>query len=233
MPLYMSLDCPHCMTPHAPFMVKYMNTLPLGIGSQLYRIETTGPCELCKSSCSAVYTVRSSRQPSLSESGGKLPDNFSINGASVLEIWFDAQHPEAPKPNLPDHLPDRLQRPYLEAEKAFNQGLWSLAAAGYRKAVDRAISPIVPPEFKGKMLGPKIGALEKQNILPEAMLEWIRLVKNDGNFALHDDDHDFDSKDQVQPAREFAHMLLTYLYTFPAKVRIARGLPDPEQAERE
>ncbi len=78
------------------------------------------------------------------------------------------------------------------------------------------------------MLGPKIGMLEKTNLLPPAMLDWIRIVKNDGNFALHDDDHDFDSREEIEPAREFAFTLLTYLYTLPEKVRRAQGLPKEE-----
>lgn len=136
-------------------------------------------------------------------------------------LW---QAPELPAPNVPAHLPDAIQRAFLDAEKAFSQGIWSLAAGGYRKAVDRAITPLIGEDAKGKMLGPKIGMLERTNLLPPAMLDWIRLVKDDGNFALHDDDQDFDSREEVEPAREFASTLLTYLYTLPEKVRIARDL---------
>lgn len=83
------------------------------------------------------------------------------------------------------------------------------------------------------MLGPRLGDLEKSGILPPAMLDWIRIVKDDGNFALHDDEHDFDTREQVEPAREFAFTLLTYLYSLPEKVRIARGLPEAAQTSDE
>lgn len=144
---------------------------------------------------------------------------------------FIGQVPKVAGPNVPEHLPANVVRAYLEAEKAFAQGIWSLAAGGYRKAVDRAITPLLGEQAKGKMtLGPKIGLLEKTNLLPPAMIEWIKIVKDDGNFALHDDDQDFDAEQDVTPAREFAFTLLTYLYTLPEKVRLARGLP-PEEIE--
>jgi hypothetical protein len=129
-----------------------------------------------------------------------------------------------------EHMPAGVLRAYLDAEKAFPQGIWNLAAAVYRKAVDRGIMPLIGDEAKTKMLGPEIGMLERTSLLPPTMLDWIRVVKDDGNFALHDDDHDhdLDTRKEVEPAREFAFTLLTYLYTLPEKVRIAQGLPKEE-----
>jgi hypothetical protein len=172
----------------------------------------------------AGFRVSGFPRSRLDAMAGDLNGTFTAQGyTGTAHLSF--QGPEPPKPNIPDHLPERVLRPFLDAEAAFATGLFSLAAAGYRKAVDRAVTPLIGDQAKGKMLGPKIGMLERLGILPPTMLEWIRLVKDDGNFALHDDDHDFDEKSQVEPAREFTFTLLTYLFTLPEKVRIARGIP--------
>jgi len=72
------------------------------------------------------------------------------------------------------------------------------------------------------MLGPKLGNLEDKGLHPPAMLDGIRVVKDDGNFALHDNDRDFEKNADVLQARDFASTLITYLYTLPQKVAEAR-----------
>lgn len=186
-----------------------------------FRIDVAGSCNGCNHLSAASFIVSGIPTPELPEMHGDLCGSFSQNGfpGSAALLWHA---PERPKPTAPEHLPDNILRAYLEAEKAYASGIFGLAAAGYRKAVDRAITPLIGDGAKGKMLGPKIGMLERSELLPPAMLDWIRVVKDDGNFALHDDDHDFETKEQIEPARDFAHTLLTYLYTLPEKVRLAR-----------
>lgn len=187
---------------------------------------------MCDHAVCAGLNTSGTPRPDTKGTVGDLTRDFTVQGyagTSAL-LW---QAPEAPRPNTPDHLPDRILRPFLEAEKAFSHGLWGAAAASYRKAVERGISPWIGKPEKTRMLGPRLGDLEKSGILPPAMLDWIRIVKDDGNFALHDDEHDFDTREQVEPAREFAFTLLTYLYSLPEKVRIARGLPEAAQTSDE
>lgn len=129
---------------------------------------------------------------------------------------------------IPDHLPNNVRRALLDAEKALNHGLYSPAAGYYGKAVDRAITPLLKNPPARAMLGQKLALLADMALLPTAMIDWINLIKDDRNFALHDDDRDFDNAEEIEPTREFTQMLLTYLYTMPEKVKIARGIIDPE-----
>ena len=82
------------------------------------------------------------------------------------------------------------------------------------------------------MSGQKLGNLEGKSLFPKVMLDFIRVVKDTASHALHAEDHDFTSKGEVAPAREFAKMLLTYLYTLPEQVKTAKSaLSDLENNE--
>lgn len=227
MSLFMSLDCPHCLTSRASHTVRSMvphAKLP-NMSPGLFEVDVSGTCGACGRMSLACFHIVATHVPTLDHLAGDLTNSTHSRTArdSHFESTLIWQKPDLPVPEAPEHLPQPVERAFLDAEKALAKGIWSLAAAGYRKAVDRAITPLIGDDAKGKMLGPKIGMLERTGLLPPAMLDWIRIVKDDGNFALHDDDRDFDDRDDVERAREFAFTLLTYLYTLPEKVRIARG----------
>ena len=155
-------------------------------------------------------------------------------------IRLDGYLPEIAEVSCPNHCPDNVQRAFIEAEKALQGGLFPSAAASYRKAVERAVTPFVDDKYKNKMLGQKLGNLEGKSLFPEVMLDFIRVVKDTANHALHAEDHDFTSTQEVAPAREFAKMLLTYLYTLPEQVKTAKSAlsdleinKDKSKAERQ
>ncbi len=112
---------------------------------------------------------------------------------------------------------------FIETEKALQGGLFPSAAAFYRKAVERAVTPFVDDNCKDKMLGQKLGNLEGKSLFPEVMLDFIRVVKDTAIHALYAEDHDFTSTQEMAPAREFSKMLLIYLYTLPEQVKTAKS----------
>ena len=118
----------------------------------------------------------------------------------------------------PLYCPENVKTAFIEAEKAFNTGLFTSAVSGYRKTIDRAVTPLV--ENKNGMLGQKLESLKTAKIFPEVMLDYIKLVKDSGNFALHDSDHDYTKSEEVEWVREFTRMLLEYIFTLPKQVKI-------------
>lgn len=220
MSVYMTLDCPYCGGKNSTFTAVALKSKEFR--SMNCRSDVAGTCGSCSRMVVANFDIHGATR--LDDLGG-LTGSFTgelHTRITKISSRLLRQYPAAEKPRVPQHLPENVSRSYLDAEKSFSEGHWNAAAALYRKAVDRAVSPLLEEGSKARMLGPKLGELEKTHKLPDAMLNWIRVVKDDGNFALHDDDHDFDTKEQVAPAREFAHTLLTYLYTLPEKVRLAR-----------
>ena len=138
-------------------------------------------------------------------------------------IRLDCYLPEIAEASCLDHCPDNVQRAFIETEKALQGGLFPSAAASYRKAVERAVTAFVDDKCKDKMLGQKSGNLEGKSLFPEVMLDFIRVLKDIANHALHAEDHDFTSTQEMAPAREFAKMLLTYLYSLLEQVKTAKS----------
>jgi hypothetical protein len=156
-------------------------------------VEGTGRCGACRSLIILYFEANN---------GSHFSDfyiNFLTTSESInllkLEdkgtIRLDGYLPEIAEASCPDHCPDNVQRAFIEAEKALQVGLFPSAAASYRKAVDRAVTPLVDDKCKDKMLGQKLGNLEGKSLFPEVMLDFIRVVKDIANNALHAEDHDF------------------------------------------
>lgn len=165
------------------------------------------------------------RNVSLSDISGRITELQKDR----YEFSANRQLPRKAAPDVPAHLPANVERAFRDAERAMLDRNWTPAAGFYGKAVDRAITPVIADEeeykkLKRPTLGQKLRVLEKLNILPPAMIEWIEEVLNDRNFAMHDEDRDFDTKGEVEPAREFAATLLTYLYTLPEQIKVRRGI---------
>jgi len=199
-------------------------------------VEGTGRCGACRSLIILYFEAQTYQNydnpefiPSFLSTSESI-NSLNLEGEGTIEL--DGYLPKTAEASCPDHCPDNVQRAFIEAEKALQGGLFPSAAASYRKAVERAVTPFVDDKCKDKMLGQKLGNLEGKSLFPEVMLDFIRVVKDTANHALHAEDHDFTSKEEVAPAREFAKMLLTYLYTLPEQVKTAKSaLSDLENNE--
>ena len=199
-------------------------------------MEGTGRCGACRSLIILYFEAQTYQNydnpefiPSFLSTSESI-NSLNLEGEGTIEL--DGYLPKTAEASCPDHCPDNVQRAFIEAEKALQGGLFPSAAASYRKAVERAVTPFVDDKYKDKMLGQKLGNLEGKSLFPKVMLDFIRVVKDTANHALHAEDHDFTSKGEVAPAREFAKMLLTYLYTLPEQVKTAKSaLSDLENNE--
>ena len=199
-------------------------------------MEGTGRCGACRSLIILYFEAQTYQNydnpefiPSFLSTSESI-NSLNLEGEGTIEL--DGYLPKTAEASCPDHCPDNVQRASIEAEKALQGGLFPSAAASYRKAVERAVTPFVDDKCKDKMLGQKLGNLEGKSLFPKVMLDFIRVVKDTANHALHAEDHDFTSKGEVAPAREFAKMLLTYLYTLPEQVKTAKSaLSDLENNE--
>jgi hypothetical protein len=228
-------DCPFCLTRSTYFAVtnfrfvdgKWRANKPAGATH-----EAVGRCGTCDSSIALFFFANrygaSANDLSLGGSAGNLNDIYFV--ANGYNLTYLSSIPSAPTAEAPEYAPDNITRAFIDADKARLAGAFSAAAGGYRKAVDRAVTPFVDQELKSKMLGPKLGNLEGKALLSTVMLDWIRVLKDDGNFALHDDDRDYDTAAEVEPARLFAWGLISYLYTIPKRVEIARQKAEDREA---
>ncbi|MDF3606110.1 DUF4145 domain-containing protein [Paracoccus sp. DMF-8] len=135
-----------------------------------------------------------------------------VNTLAVARM--EPQYP-SPRPIL--HMPQPVQNAFEEAEANFADQRWPSAATGYRRAIERALK-VLHPEARG-MLNERIRALEKQNSLPPSMIALMDNIKFLGNDGAHEME-DPEAND-VAVGRDFATLLLTYLFELPERVRLA------------
>jgi hypothetical protein len=127
--------------------------------------------------------------------------------------------PSTNKYTIPEGIPENVKTPLIDAEESFFAGSYSAAAACYRKAIERALKA-VNTEAKG-MLNQRIRDLEKQGLLPKAMIELLDQVRLFGNEAMHEDDSD-PTREECAAAQKFCNLFLTYAFTMPALVQAAK-----------
>lgn len=97
-------------------------------------------------------------------------------------------------------------------------GHWSAAALAYRATMERALKQMFPGDMG--MLNKRIRKAEAERRFPQAMIDWLDEVKAFGNEAAHEE---WDAaQEDAEAAREFASLFLTYAYTMPERVRLAR-----------
>lgn len=89
----------------------------------------------------------------------------------------------------------------------------------YRKAIERTVKA-KHPDGKGQ-LNDRIRALEKKNALPHSMIDLLDMVKFLGNDGAHDEADP--TEDEVRRGRDFAQLLLTYLWALPKQIEDAKA----------
>lgn len=202
----LSLNCPRCGAQNSS--INLLMSIPLNKRSDRHHV--IGRCASCMDDCLLTLHNTSGSTTSPIDYGESHPVR---NGFSVIEIL-----PSSGQSEVPEFLPANVMTILVEGEKCFSSKHFSAAASCYRKAMERSLRHLNPSETG--MLNKRIRALEKGGLIPNALVELLDHVRLFGNEAMHDDDIDPTHED-IQTAREFAHLFLTYTFALPEKLRLA------------
>lgn len=153
--------------------------------------------------------------------GNILRDGGSIRDQSVPGDRFAIIDtiPAPRSPDVPDHLPAPVASKMFEAERSLLSAHYAAATTLYRTAMERALKDMFPYD-KGT-LHARIRKAEAEKRFPQAMIDWLDEVRAFGNDAAHEYDWD-PTREDAEAARDFASLFLTYAYTMPERVRLAR-----------
>lgn len=133
---------------------------------------------------------------------------------AISNFW-----PRPSGPEVPDNLPEDVNRIYLQAESNFAiNGNEEAAGTMYRKALDVGLKKI-DTALTGT-LGQKIQSLTKSGKLTSDILEWSTHVRDLGNDAAHEEIPP--TREELENLRGFTDMVLQYLFTLPAMVKKRR-----------
>mgnify|MGYP005855510427 CR=1 FL=1 len=207
MTIQIQFDCPFCKTSKAGFKIVRDIKSPRSD----FVWNSMGVCGVCNEIVMFIFETSNDRTGP-SESG---MFQFNFSEQDIVETF-----PKKAGPRLTEAIPENVLKPYIEAEKSFESGLFSAAASCYRKAMERAVKHI-NPEANG-MLNARIRGLEKLQILPQSMIELLDHVRLFGNVSMHEDDEDPNQQD-CESAREFTYLFLRYAFSLPSMVAEAKA----------
>jgi len=148
--------------------------------------------------------------------GGKSPSQY--NGDLMNSSHFMVPHvyPILETTVVPEHVPETVTTPFIQAVESRVAGHYDAAGAMYRKALDVGLRAI-DPSLKGKLYD-RIEKLAAKNKLTPSLKDWAHGIRLDGNDASHDEDAF--TKTEADEMHAFTQLVLTYLFTLPEKVRL-------------
>jgi len=227
-------DCPHCGTAKSQFIIFGSRNFPVETAQEESRSAHTGAIiyELnysCAGMCSTCYkplaillvaTHPNQVQQFTATTNLKLvQENSDVKtiGLSVVETF-----PKPPVPEIPTHLPETIERAFMQAERNFHiSGNEEASALMYRRSLELAIKDRFP-DLKGSVAA-RTKQLVDNKELPSSMGDWADEIRDLGNEAAHEQSSI--DKTQLKMIRGFTDTLSRYLYTLPAEVNARRKIP--------
>ena len=145
-----------------------------------------------------------------------------VGPIDLLNMVKSDHWPKAPKPNIPEHLPDAVSKAYLQAEKNYVlPGHEEAAGMMYRRSLELALNLKYPDIDKS--LAKTIKELVETNVLTADIGAWATDVRLIGNAAAHAEV----TREDLDMMRGFADAVLKYVWTLPTQVAQRRGEPTP------
>jgi hypothetical protein len=218
----LTADCPHCRAKNMTFTVFGAMVTEKNRGAIMPMGSVGAACRACGLPIAAQYRANDAemhdgvfeqRLKAALQSGADIDDAYVVR----VRIW-----PEPAPLTIPEHLPDGVERAFLQAETNYSQPNCEEAAAlMYRRALEMAFEAAYPT-LSGS-LAARIRELVASHRLPSTIGDWMTQVRLIGNDGAHESAGV--SREDVAAARDFVDSSLRYIFTLPAQVSARRGEP--------
>ena len=177
-------------------------------------------CRRCLKGIVATLRDRGTRQ---------LPGGVETD--LLRHFTVQSVHPAREFVGAPEHTPANIEKTYLEAVAALANGLCDPAGMTFRKVLERTTLALGPgsKSFKDKFLKQRIDSLAEQHLITEAMRDWAHHIRLMGIDASHDDGEI--TLEEADELREFTELFLTYAFTLPRRVEVAKKVREQEEGE--
>ena len=149
---------------------------------------------------------------------------LSLRGYHVEKIW-----PAVEKIDVPEAVPERVSRNFVEAVESRKARHWNAACASYRRCMEIALKQFAP-DVEAWKLEKRIDKLAAEHRITPDIQKWAHELRLDGNEALHGDEDA--TEEMVDQMHHLTYFLLTYLYTLPnqiEEVRARRAAAEPAE----
>lgn len=147
----------------------------------------------------------------------------TISSTDNARLMYIDHYPKSMDRAVPEYLPERIEQMFQAPMRAHRTRDYWLAISGFRSLADVATKEFEPP-LSNKKLMARINALREAGQITPAMADWAHNIRLDGNDGAHDGEPF--SEEESEELMLFTETLLTYLFTMPEKVRLARERRD-------
>jgi hypothetical protein len=113
-------------------------------------------------------------------------------------------------------VPDAAADAFVEGCENAKDGRYSSAVMMFRRAIDVG-TKVFEPTIDVHNLGKRIDKLEKDGLITKDLKDWAHKIRLEGNEAVHDLPKP--TKEQTEELQLFTELVLTYLFTLPAKIK--------------
>ncbi len=202
-------DCPHCRAAKVGFLAVMTKENP----TKKNHWTTFLLCPSCnKGLVAEIFDHGTGRDPMGHLGNFDLPSQgFSVQ---VTETW-----PRPMQLSIPAHLPDRVAKAFKEGCQVKSASP-SAACTQFRKALEFGLKDLAP-EIEAWKLEKRIDRLAERGILTAALRDWAHHLRIDGNESVHGDEDP--TIDHAQAVEQLTRYVLTYIYTLPKSIELARG----------
>ncbi|WP_077237943.1 DUF4145 domain-containing protein [Herbaspirillum sp. VT-16-41] len=150
---------------------------------------------------------------------GNLGDTNRIDVAIVGNAVF----PVRKKSIAPDSVPEAAAKAFIQGSDSLKDGRYTAAVAMFRRTIDVGTKQF-NTDIEVFRLEKRIDKLAEEGKITKDLQTWAHKIRFEGNGAIHELDEP--TKEQTEELELFTELVLTYLFTLPAKVRA--NLPTTE-----
>lgn len=134
--------------------------------------------------------------------------------------------PQPSMPDIPGHCPENVAKAFKQAANAMVRGDSDSSVAMDRRALE-LMTKEKAPDDADKSLIKRIEILGERHVITPDLKDWAHNLRTMGNEALHGVDGL--TVEEATSTHELTKFILTYVYSLPEQVRLAKEKRDAEK----
>lgn len=167
-------------------------------------------CEACGNG-SVAFVAANTTSANANPSGYTGDLSTATHSYRVQDVF-----PKHADTSAPESVPPAATKAFQEGAENLHDGRYTSAIAMFRRALDVGLKEF-PSDIDAWRLEKRIDKLADAGLITKDLQAWAHKIRLEGNDAVHELDDP--SKEQANEVHLFTELLLTYLFTLPAKIR--------------
>lgn len=167
----------------------------------------------------ALFQCQNCHQGIVVELQGPNTPHWLAGQAPFVDIRIVEYWPKPTKNEVPVHVPQNVERYYIQGLNALRRHDYDAAGVMFRKSLDMGVKQL-HPEGRGNLKN-RVNSIPPEIGITQAMKDWAHIIRDDGNDAAHEAEPF--TKEQAEAMEAFTETFLTYAFSLPNMVKERRA----------